>query len=158
MKDEEIESAEDYDRQVLVGEFDDQEFPSRGGSKRKLMDNKSSVEAMKKKRPLEESSSYRERTSRSSSKVSAGISESDRGREGSLWKPSLASDGHKQTEASLDRYRDDRHSSVRKTKSYLADDEYIRRGRDRERDRLTDGAADYSSRKRKRLFQVELLI
>ena len=150
MKDEEIESAEDYDRQISVGEFEDQEYSSRGASKRKLGDNKASVETVKKKRPLEESSSYRERNSRTSSKVLAGVSESDRSREGSLWKPSLASESYKQSEASLDRYRDDRHGSARKTKSYLADDEYSRRGRDRERDRPTDGS-EYGSRKRKRL-------
>lgn len=154
MKDEEIESAEDYDRQISVGEFDDQEYSSRGASKRKLGDNKASVETVKKKRPLEESSSYRERNSRTSSKVLAGVSESDRSREGTLWKPSLANESYKQSEASLDRYRDDRHGSARKTKSYLADDEYSRRGRDRERDRPTDGS-EYSSRKRKRSWSLD---
>lgn len=148
MKDEDIESDE-YDRQLPSGEFDDQEFPPRASSKRKLMD-KSSTEAIKKKRPLEESSSYRERNSRSS-KVSAGVMESDRGREGNLWRPSAGSDGHKQTDPSLDRYRDDRHAIARKTKSYLIDEDYSRRGRDRERDRPTiDGGTDYGSRKRKR--------
>ena len=150
MKDEEIESADDYDRLLPVGEFDDQEFPSRGSSKRKLVD-KGSAEAVKKKRPLEESSSYREKSSRSSSKISAGVMESDRGREGNLWKPSTGSDSHKQTDASLDRYRDDRHASARKTKSYITDEDYSRRGRDRERDRTTDGIGDYGSRKRRRL-------
>ena len=151
MKDEEIESVEDYDRQIPMGELDDQEFSSRGSSKRKLVDSKSSVEGVvKKKRPVEELSNYRERSGRSSSsKVSAGVPESDRSREGSLWKPT--SEGHKQAESLLERYRDDRHGSGRKTKSYLADEEYTRRGRDRERDRPSDVATDYSSRKRKRL-------
>ena len=154
MKGEEVESADDYDRLLPVGEFDDQDFPSRGSSKRKLVE-KGSAEAVKKKRPLEESSSYRERNSRSSSsKISAGVMESDRGREGNLWKPSAGSDGHKQTDASLDRYRDDRHASARKTKSYLTDEDYSRRGRDRERDRPADGTADYGSRKRKRLSML----
>ena len=151
MKDDEIESMEDYDRQIPMGELEDQEFSSRGGNKRKLVDSKNSVEGVKKKRQVEEPSNYRERSGRSSSsKVSAGVSESDRNREGSLWKFS-ASEGHKQAETPLERYRDDRHGSARKMKSHLADEEYGRRGRDRERDRPSDGATDYSSRKRKRL-------
>ena len=152
MKDEEIESVEDYDRQIPMGELEDQEFSSRGSSKRKLVDSKSSVEGVKKKRPVEELSNYRERSGRSSSsKISAGVPESDRSREGGLWKPS-ANEGYKQAESPLERYRDDRHGSARKTKSHLlADEEYTRRGRDRERDRPSDGATDYNSRKRKRL-------
>lgn len=153
MKEEEIESAEGYDsRQVPMAELDEQEFSLRG-SKRKLVDNKTSIEAVKKKRPLDESSSYRERSSRSSSKMSTGVLENDRSREGSLWKPSVTSESHKQMEiSSMDRYRDDRHGSLRKTKSHIAEEEYSRRGRDRERDRPTEGIAEYSSRKRKRLF------
>lgn len=150
MKDEDFESAEDYDRQIPVAELDSQEFSLRGNSKRKVVDSKSVMEAFKKKRPLEEPPSYRERTSRSSKNL-AGISEGDRSREGS-WKPSTTSESHKQTEAasSTDRYRDDRHS-MRKIKSHSLEDDYNRRGRDRERERPTDGAADHSSRKRKRL-------
>jgi len=152
IKGEDIDSPEDYDnRQVPMAELDEQEFSSRG-SKRKLVDNK--TEAVKKKRLLDESSSYRERSSRSSSsKVLTGVLENDRSREGSLWKPSAASEGHKQMEiSSLNRYRDDRHSSQRKTKSNIVEEEYSRRGRDRERDRPTDSIAEYSSRKRKRSF------
>ena len=150
MKDEEIEVVEDYDRQIPMGELDDQEFSSRGGTKRKLVDSKNSVEGVKKKRPIEELSNYRERSSRSSSsKLSAGVSENDRNREGSLWKPS-ANEGHKQAESPFERYRDDRHGSARKTKFYLVDEEYNRRGRDRERDRPSNSATEYSSRKRKR--------
>ena len=151
MKEEEIESLEDYDRQALITELDDQEFSSRG-SKRKSMDNKSSIEPVRKKRPLEETSSYRERNSRSSSSKTSGVSsESDRNREASLWRPSPVNDGHKQAEvSSLDRHRDDRHGSLRKTKSYVVEEEYNRKGRERERDRPTDGTMDHSSRKRKR--------
>ena len=146
LKDEEVESSEDYDRQIPMGELDDQEFSSRGGNKRKVVDGKISVESIKKKRPLEDPFNYRERSSRSSLK--AGGSEGERSREGSQWKPSIASESHKQSDTPSDRYREDRHGSGRKSKSYLMDEEYTRRGRDRERDRLTDGGTDYRKRKR----------
>ena len=146
LKDEEVESSEDNDRQIPLGELDDQESSSRGGSKRKLVESKISVEGIKKKRPLEDPFTYRERSSRSSSKTR--VSEGERSREGSLWKPSIASESHKQSDSLPDRYRDDRHGPGRKSKSYLMDEEYTRRGRDRERDRPTDGGTDHRKRKR----------
>jgi len=148
---------ESHDRSTPIPEIDDQDLPSRTTSRKKVVDNRdnrSSIEGSKKKRLTEDSSGYRERSSRPSKVVVA--TEFDHGsssRDGGSWKSYPASEGsYKHSEiSSLDRHREDRHSSARKIKStYTGDEEYNKRGRDRDKDRTLDAGMDYPSRKRKR--------
>jgi len=147
-----------HERSTLIPETDDQDLPSRTSSRRKLVDNKdnrTSVEGSKKKRPAEDTSGYRERSSRSSKTVMATEFDHGSSRDSGSWKSYPASEGsYKHSEMSLlDRHREDRHASVRKMKNtYTGEEEYIKRGRDREKDRPSDATMDYPSRKRKRYY------
>ena len=141
---------ESHDRSTPLPEIDDQDLPSRSSSSRKkLVDSRSSaVDGSKKKKLTEESSGYRERPSRSSK---APELDHGTGRDSSSWKSYSANEGgYKHSEmSSLDRHREDRYSSTRKTKgAYASEEEYSKRGR--ERDRPADPSIDYSSRKRRR--------
>ena len=144
---------ESQDRSTPIPELDDQDLPSRSSSRKKTADSRNLVDGSKRKRPTEDPAGYRERSSRSSKAVMAAELDHGISRDSSSWKSFPASEGsYRHSEmSSLDRHREDRYSSTRKMKGmYTGEEEYSKRGRDREKDRPSDAGMDYPSRKRKR--------